>query len=118
MTNEQRRIAEKLSKGDVTLAYAYVTPLSKDRRDIYVFELNAKNIANFLGKNQFVDNIIITDVLDNFVLDTFGGFINRCASQELNREILNTLIPIQTGEAESEDIEVIPLQIMDELWDE
>lgn len=44
--------------------------------------------------------IILTDMLDRMVLNTFGEFINHCQDKELLQEILKELIPMQLGEKE------------------
>lgn len=43
------------------------------------------------------DHIILTDLADRFILDTFGEFINRCPDQTFLQEVLKELVPMQTG---------------------
>lgn len=45
--------------------------------------------------------MIITDMCDRLILDTFGGFINTCPNQKLCTEVISYLTPIQMGEKEA-----------------
>ncbi|MFR8845231.1 MAG: hypothetical protein ACLVGL_09360 [Waltera sp.] len=48
--------------------------------------------------------MIITDMVDRLILDTYGGFINTCPDQKLCSEIIPYLAPIQMGEKEAGEI--------------
>ena len=48
--------------------------------------------------------MIITDMVDRLILDTYGGFINTCPDQKLCSEIIPYLAPIQMGEKGSREI--------------
>ena len=73
------------------------------------------NIANFLGQHQFdAEKIVLTDVVDRLILDTFGGFINQCPNQELCRQIIPILAPIQMGEAEARGIPMVSRDAFDD----
>lgn len=89
---------EKLLNSD-RLMYGYVYEKGKNSK--YLVEDSPENVANFLGSHLSAERILLTDILDRFVLDTFGGFINRCSDQTLLSEIKKTLTPIQTGETEA-----------------
>lgn len=81
------------------LAYGYVYQNGVETE--YLVDGTPENLAHFLGCHPDADKILITDVLDRFILDTFGNFINRCPDQSLLAEIKETLIPIQRGEIEA-----------------
>lgn len=71
----------------------------------YYFEKSPSNITNFIILNrEHAEKVILTDLADRLVLNTFGEFINRCPDQELLQEILKDLIPMQMGEKEPTDI--------------
>jgi hypothetical protein len=50
------------------------------------------------------DKMILTDLADRLILNTFGEFINQCPNQKLLQEILKELIPMQMGEKEPDSI--------------
>jgi hypothetical protein len=94
---------------DGNLGYACV--FKKDDHDIhtdYMFKMTAENIANFIGKNAYTaDKIIMTDMCDQLVCESvYGGFLMNCPDQNLCREIVPHLAPIQMGEAEAKDFPV------------
>lgn len=90
------QMAELLQKGNLIWAYVY----EGNGREEFMFEGTPENIASFLGSRPAVDSITLTDSLDCFVLDTFGNFINRCPDQNLLAQVMQSLGPIQMGEAE------------------
>ena len=54
--------------------YAYIYPLDGGARQEYVLEMTPENIANFIGAHQYdAEKIILTEMLDNLILDTAGG---------------------------------------------
>lgn len=72
---------------------------------LFYFEKSPANIANFImGHKEHTDKMILTDIYDRPILDTFGDFINKCPDKELLQEILYYLIPMQLGENESENV--------------
>lgn len=85
----------------------------------YMFKMTAENIANFIGKNAFeADQIIMTDLCDSFICESvFGGFLMNCPDQNLCREIIPHLAPIQMGEADPKDFPVASREEMQALWD-
>ena len=48
--------------------------------------------------------MIITDMVDRLILDTYGGFINTWPDQKLCAEIIPYLAPKQMGEKEAGEI--------------
>ncbi len=87
------------------LIIGYVNGCDGTRKTIY-FEKSSANIANFIMLHQEnTDYIILTDLADRFILDTFGEFINRCQDQTFLQEVLKELVPMQTGEKNPIEIE-------------
>ena len=86
----------------------------------YMFKMTAENIANFIGKNAYnADKIIMTDMCDNLICESvFGGFLMNCPDQNLCREIIPHLAPIQMGEAEPKEFPVVAREDMEQLWAE
>lgn len=83
----------------------YVNGCDRIRQTFY-FEKSSANIANFIILHQEnTDHIILTDLADRFILDTFGGFINHCPDQTFLQEVLKELVPMQAGEKNPIEIE-------------
>lgn len=75
------------------------------KQQSYYFEKSPSNIASFIMLHkENTDKMVLTDMADRLVLNTFGEFINRCPDQEYLKEILKDLIPMQLGEKEPADI--------------
>ncbi len=75
------------------------------KQQSYYFEKSPSNIANFITLHkENTDKMVMTDMADRLVLNTFGEFINRCPDQEFLQEILKDLIPMQLGEKEPDSI--------------
>lgn len=85
----------------------------------YMFKMTAENIANFIGKNAYTaDKITITDMCDSIICESiYGGFIMNCPDQNLCREIIPHLEPIQMGDAEPKEFSVATREEMQALWD-
>ena len=85
----------------------------------YMFKMTAENIANFIGKNAYsADKIIMTDMCDSLICESiYGGFLMNCPDQNLCREIIPHLAPIQMGEVVPKDFPVATREEMDALWD-
>ena len=85
----------------------------------YMFKMTAENIANFIAKNAYsADKIIITDMCDSLICESiYGGFIMNCPDQNLCREIILHLAPIQIGEVEPKEFPVAIREEMEALWD-
>ena len=97
MDEKTRDMMEKILESD-RIGYAYFYPLAGGDRQEFFISTTAENIANFLGGHMFdADKVIITDVLDRLILDTCGGFLNNCPNQDLCKEIISFLAPIQQG---------------------
>lgn len=86
------------------LIAGYVYSYSGERRTFY-FEKFPENIANFIMLHQEdTDKIILTDIADRLILNTFGEFINLCPDQTYLQEVLKELVPMQMGEKEPTEI--------------
>lgn len=111
---EIRQVEELIYASEGILGYAYLYPCGGVEKKEYVFEMTPGNIAAFIGAHQLdAQKIILTDQLDRLILDTAGGFIDRCPNQELCRQILPILAPIQMGEAEAPDIPIVSREAYD-----
>lgn len=92
----------KLLRKDLIIGYVYA--YGGDQQ-CYYFEKSTSNIANFIMLyREHAVKMILTDLADRLILNTFGEFINRCPDQEFLQEILKDLIPMQMGEKEPSDI--------------
>ena len=99
MDEKTRDMMEKILESD-RIGYTYFYPLAGGDRQEFFISTTAENIVKFLSGHMFdAEKVIITDVLDRLILDTCGGFLNNCPDQDLCREIIPYLAPIQQGEA-------------------
>ena len=87
MKRKEQTIVEKEIPGREHAGYAYIYPLDGGARQEYVLEMTPENIANFIGAHQYdAEKIILTDMLDNLILDTAGGFIMNCPDRSCAAE--------------------------------
>ncbi len=87
------------------VGYAYLYPRGKEGLQEFYISTTPENIANFLGSHYYdAEKMILTDICDRLILDTCGGFINNCPDQDLCRQIIPYLAPIQMGEKEAGEI--------------
>lgn len=98
MKKEDMKQVEKVLDTEL-VGYAFLYPSGSGARKEYMISTTPENLANFLG-SHFMDaeKMIVTDMCDRLILDTFGGFINNCPNQKLCGEIVAKLAPIQMGE--------------------
>lgn len=90
------------------LGYAYLYPNDGSKRKEFVFELTPEHLANFIGAHQFdAEKMVFTNLLDRLILNTSGGFIMTCPNQELCRQIIPILAPIQMGEIQAKEIPMV-----------
>ena len=108
MKRKEQTIVEKEIPGREHAGYAYIYPLDGGARQEYVLEMTPENIANFIGAHQYdAEKIILTDMLDNLILDTAGGFIMNCPDQILcGLQRLDFALAVQLGQ-------VVALQLAD-----
>lgn len=107
MDEKLRKKVEKILD-DGNVGYAYFYPSNGTELQIFVFSMTPENIANFLGSHYLdASKMILTDIADRLILDTFGGFINCCPDQRLCVEVVNRLAPIQMGDEEVQEFPII-----------
>lgn len=116
MTENEKKTIERMYDGtEGNIGYACLYPNDGGARKEFVFDLTPQNIANFLGKHQYdASKIVLTDMLDRLVLNTIGGFIDRCPNQALLQQIMPVLIPIQMGDTEPQEFPVVSRDAFEE----
>ena len=116
MNQKEKQMVERIMDTEA-IGYAYLHPAAGGERKEYLISTTPENLANFVG-GHFMDarQMIVTDMLDRLILDTAGGFLNRCPNQNLCREILKSLAPIQMGEAEPGEILAVDRDTADEYF--
>ncbi len=61
----------------------------------------------------------MVDMCDRLICESvFGGFLMNCPDQDLCREIIIHLAPIQIGEAEPNDFPVATREEVEVFWDD
>lgn len=118
---ERKEVETMLESSDGHIGYAYLYPRDGSARQEFVFEMTPGNIANFIGSHSYdAEKIVLTDVLDRLILETAGGFIDRCPDQNLCCQIIPTLAPIQMGEKEAQEFPIISRDAYDEYdqWED
>lgn len=104
MAEKEKSMVEKILDTE-RAGYAYFYPSDGGNRQEFFISTTPENIANFLGSHFYdAEKMIITDMVDRLILDTYGGFINTCPDQKLCAEIIPYLAPIQMGEKEAGEI--------------
>lgn len=112
---EKEKLEELLGKD---LIHGYVYGYDGGRKGYY-FENTPYNIANFIMLHkENTDKMILTDMVDRLVLNTFGEFIDRCPDQELLKKILNDLVPMQLCEKEPTNIPAAGEEEVQAIWEE
>ena len=116
MNQKEKQMVERIMDTEA-IGYAYLYSAAGGERKEYLISTTPENLANFVG-GHFMDarQMIVTDMLDRLILDTAGGFLNRCPNQNLCREILKSLAPIQMGEAEPGEILAVDRDTADEYF--
>lgn len=57
------------------------------RREEFLFRSTPENIASFLESWSFVDQMTLTDPMDELITNTIGNFIDRCPGKVLWRSV-------------------------------
>ncbi len=97
------------------IGYVY----SEEGRSEHFLKATPTNIASFIVKNSPLDVIQITTPLDTAFISTRAGFIDYCADQEfLRNELLPVLIPMQMGDTEPPEVELVPENEMNSMDEE
>lgn len=98
VAEKEKSMVEKILDTE-RAGYAYFYPSDGGNRQEFFISTTPENMANFLGSHFYdAEKMIITDMVDRLILDTYGGFINTCPDQKLCAEIIPYLAPIQMGE--------------------
>ena len=101
---KEKSMIERILDGE-RVGYAYFYPSDGGKRQEFYISTTPENLANFLGSHYLdAEKMVITDICDRLILDTIGGYMNNCPDQELCREIIPYLVPIQRGEKNSGEI--------------
>lgn len=100
------------------VGYAYVYPLGEEPRQTHVLSMTPENMANFIGVHgKNCRKIIMTDRMDLLLLNTIGGFIDRCPEKELLQAVLEHMMPIMFGEVSPKEVTSVTRDIYD-LYDD
>lgn len=104
VAEKEKSMVEKILDTE-RAGYAYFYPSDGGNRQEFFISTTPENMANFLGSHFYdAEKMIITDMVDRLILDTYGDFINTCPDQKLCAEIIPYLAPIQMGEKEAGEI--------------
>lgn len=118
MTQEDMKMIRDIMDTE-SMGYAYVYPLEGGSRKEYMLSLSAGNLADFIGTYGLeAEQIIITDVVDRLVVNTQMWFLDTCPDQQLCRELIGSLAPIQMGEREPGQLLAVSRGIADEYFRE
>ena len=100
MNQKEKQMVERIMDTEA-IGYAYLYPAAGGERKEYLISTTPENLANFVG-GHFMDarQMIVTDMLN----------------QNLCREILKSLAPIQMGEAEPGEILAVDRDTADEYF--
>ena len=120
MDEKLREKVEKIME-DGNVGYAYLYLNNSVLGEGFVFSMTPENIANFLG-SHFLEarKMILTDLSDRLILDTYGGFVDHCQDKELLVKILDTLVPIQRGMEKAQEFPIVTRDEYDEYgrWED
>lgn len=107
MKKEDAEMMEKIFDTE-TIGYAYLYPADKGTRQEGVIAATPENLANYIGSHLHdAEKMIVTDMCDRLILDTYGGYINSCPDQNLCREINKYLSPVQMGDREAGKVLIV-----------
>ena len=120
MDEKLREKVEKIME-DGNVGYAYLYLNNSVLGEGFVFSMTPENIANFLG-SHFLEarKMILTDLSDRLILDTYGGFVDHCLNRELLSEIMKLLNPIQMGKVRPAEFPIVTRDEYDEYgrWED
>lgn len=91
--------------------YAYV--FREEFPEVYAIDMSPRNIANFLMSCKDVSEVLLTDPLDNEILNSIGGFLDRIRDMQLRAEILEHLVPMQMGHVNPENVCAVDRDLFD-----
>lgn len=97
-----KKSLNELLEKDLIIGYVYGYD---GERQVFYFEKSPANTANFIMLHkEHADHMILTNLADRLILNTFGEFINRCPDQTFLQEVMKELLPLQMGEKEPTEI--------------
>ena len=83
MAEKEKSMVEKILDTE-RAGYAYFYPRGGGNRQEFFISTTPENMANFLGSHFYdAEKMIITDMVDRLILDTYGGFINYLPGSEV-----------------------------------
>lgn len=92
----------ELLEKDLVIGYVYGC---NGGCQVFYFEKSPANAASFIMLHrEHAGHMILTDLADRLILNTFGEFINQCSNQKFLQEVLKELVPMQMGEKEPAEI--------------
>lgn len=113
---EDSRMMEKIMDSGM-MGYGYLYPIDGGNRQETLISTTPENLANYIGSHMYdAEKIVVTDICDRLILDTFGCFINTCPDQKLCQNIIKHLAPIQMGEKEADKVLEIDRDTADEYF--
>lgn len=76
-----------------------------------------ENLANYIGSHLHdSEKMIVTDMFDRLILDTYGGFINSCPDQQLCKVINKYLSFVQMGDKEAGEVLIVSRDAAEEYF--
>ena len=73
----------------------YVREFGHGQPVLVLSGLGIQEVAHFICEEGLKGDVVITELNDEFILDTFGIYINKIADMEYRSELLKVLIPMQ-----------------------
>lgn len=62
-----------------TMGYAYLYLRDGGARKEYLIATTPENMANFIGSHFYdAQKMVVTDMSDRLIVETCGGFLDRC----------------------------------------
>lgn len=83
-----------------SMCRAYVKALGGTSSQEFILINSPKNLADFICAKGAEGDITVTDIYDQFILNTMMIYLDRCADPDYCEEIRKEIVPIQTGERE------------------
>ena len=110
-------IKEIMERENIGIANAYLKDDDGECTQFF-FEDTPENIASLIEEFKYTaDKVIFTDLIDQFKCESMGGYIMSSATQELNRQIMEHLIPIQTESLPKKEVLYLSEDEYDEFYE-
>lgn len=107
--NIKRKVIGEAMRSILNEAYLYGYVFKKGYHDgKQLIENKLEEVADFICSNGVNGDVTLTTTLDEFVLDTFGFYINQCPDKEYLEQLKKVLIPKQMKIDGTLDIEDEP----------